>query len=110
MKDGSSLVVTPSSISSSTTCGPSMNLSSDEGSEEVLEDSEDEPTMKKRVFDSDEEDSGEHKTEAMGTYILPLLGLFFRPILYCCHFLFLYNFLMQSLIILHVHSFNQRHS
>ena len=88
MKDGSSLVVTPSSISSFITRGPGTNLSFDEGSEEVFEDSEDEPTMKKRVFDSDEEDSGEHETEAMGMYLLPLLGLLFRPILYCFHFLF----------------------
>lgn len=44
VKDGSSLVVTSSSIPSSATCGFDADLSSDEGSEEVLEDSEDEPT------------------------------------------------------------------
>ena len=43
MKDGSSLVVTPSSIPSSATCGFDADLSSDEGSEEVLKDSEDGP-------------------------------------------------------------------
>ena len=53
MKDGSSLVVTPSSIPSSATCGPDADLSSDEGSEEVLEYSNDEPTMKKRISDFD---------------------------------------------------------
>ena len=50
MKDGSSLVVTPSSIPSSATRGLDADLFSDEGSEEVLEDSEDEPVMKTRVF------------------------------------------------------------
>lgn len=39
VKDGSILVVTPSSIPNSTTQGPNANFSSDEGSEEVLEDS-----------------------------------------------------------------------
>ena len=59
MKDGSSLVVTPSSIPSSATCKPDADLSS-EGSEDVLEDLDDEPTMKKRVFDFEEEESVEH--------------------------------------------------
>ncbi|KAL4654020.1 hypothetical protein ACB092_01G348000 [Castanea dentata] len=65
VKDGSSLVVTPSSIPSFATRGLDADLFSDEGSEEVLEDSDDEPTMKKRVSDSDEKDSGEHETKAM---------------------------------------------
>ena len=59
VKDGSSLVVTPSSIPSSATCKPDADLSS-EGSEDVLEDLDDEPTMKKRVFDFEEEESVEH--------------------------------------------------
>ena len=114
VKDGSSLVVTPSYIPSSTTCGPNADLSSDEGSKEVLEDSDDKPTMKKRVSDSDKEGSDKHETEAMGTYSLHLLGFF--SILYrCCLFYFsfyiyLNNFLMQSLFILHVHSSNHRDS
>ena len=55
MKDGSSLVVTPSSIPSSVTHGPNADLSS-KGSEDILEDLDDEPTMKKRISDSEEED------------------------------------------------------
>ncbi|KAK9994215.1 hypothetical protein SO802_023918 [Lithocarpus litseifolius] len=54
VKDDSSLVVTPSSIPSSATRGPNADLSS-EGSENVLEDSDDEPTVKKRISDSKEE-------------------------------------------------------
>ena len=82
MKNGSSLVVTPSSIPSSATHWLNTDLSSDEGSEEVFEDSEDEPTMKKKVSNSNEKDSGEHETEAMGMCLLPLLGLLFSPIIY----------------------------
>lgn len=55
VKDGSSLVVTPSSIPSSTTCGPNADLSS-EGSEDVLEDPDDEPSKKKRVSDSNKDE------------------------------------------------------
>lgn len=80
VKDGSSLVVTPSSIPSSATHGPNVDLSSDEGFEVVLEDSNDEPTMKKKVSDSDEEESGEHKIEAMGTYSLHVLGFLSLPL------------------------------
>ena len=50
MKDGSSLMVIPSSIPSSATRRLDADLFSDEGLEEVLEDSEDEPVMKTRVF------------------------------------------------------------
>jgi len=49
MKDGSSLVVTPSSIPGSATRGPDVDLSS-EGSKDVLEDPDDEPILKKRIF------------------------------------------------------------
>ena len=55
MKDGSSLVVTHSSIPNSATSGPDVDLSS-EGSEDILEDPEDEPVSKKRISDSEEED------------------------------------------------------
>ena len=48
MKDVSSLVVTHASIPSSATRGPDVDLSFDEESKEVLEDFEDEPTIKKR--------------------------------------------------------------
>ena len=54
IKDGSSLVVTPSSIPGFATHGPNADLSFKD-SEEVFEDSDDEPTMKKKVSDSDEE-------------------------------------------------------
>jgi len=50
MKDGSSLVITPSSIPSSATHGLNVDLSS-EGSEDILEDPDDEPVLKKRIFD-----------------------------------------------------------
>ena len=46
MNDGFSLVVTLSSIPSSITRRPDVDLSSDEGSEEVFEDSNDEPVVK----------------------------------------------------------------
>ena len=46
VKDGSSLVVTPSSIPSSATRGPDVDLSS-EGSKDILEDLDDEPVSKK---------------------------------------------------------------
>lgn len=45
MKDGSSLVVTPSSIPSSVTQGPAVDLSSDGGSKKVFKDSNDEPVV-----------------------------------------------------------------
>ena len=50
MKDGSSLVVTPSFIPNSATYRPNANLSSDEGSEKVLEDFKDEPVIKKKFL------------------------------------------------------------
>ena len=77
IKDGSSLVMTPSSIPSSTTCGPDADLSS-EGSEDILEDPEDEPVLKKRISDSDKEEGAAPKTEFMGMcFLLPLLPSFF---------------------------------
>ena len=77
IKDVSFLVVTPSSIPSSATHRPDVGLSFDEGSKEVFEDYEDEPITKKRVSDSDEDDSGKHETEAMSMRFLPLLDFFF---------------------------------
>ena len=50
---------------------------SNEGYEEVLEDSEDELVAKKRVFDSDKDDGGEREADAMGMCLLPLSNLFF---------------------------------
>ena len=64
VKDGSSLVVTPSFIPSSTTRGPNTDLSSEE-SGDILEDLEDEPVLKKRISNSDEEESASPKTGFM---------------------------------------------
>lgn len=78
MKDGSFMVVTPSSIPSSTTRGIDAYLSSDEGSKKVLEDFKDEPVIKTRVSDSDKDsDSGEQKVEAIGMCLSSLLNHLF---------------------------------
>ena len=73
VKDGSSLVVTLSSIPSSATHGPDADLSF-EGSEDVLEDPNDEPTMKKMASDFEEEESVEHEAEFMGMHLLIFLS------------------------------------
>ena len=76
MKDGSSLVVTPSSIPSFTTRRPNVDLSSDEGSKDVLEDFEDKPIIRMRVSNFDEDGGGgERETEAMGMCLLSLTNL-----------------------------------
>ena len=75
MNDGSSLVVTPSSIPSSTTRGPNMDLSS-KGFKDFLEDPDDEPVLKKRISDSDEEKDAPAETEFMGMCLSPFF-LFF---------------------------------
>jgi len=88
VKDGSSLVVTPFSIPSSTTRGPNADLSS-EGSEDVLEDPDDEPSKKKRVSNSNEDESVESETKFMDVPLFPLF--FFAK--------FLPPFLLSSLYI-----------
>ena len=76
-KGGASLVVTPSSIPGSATRGPDTDLSS-EGSDDILEDPDDVPTLKKRISDSDEEESASPKPNFMGMYLSsPTLSLFF---------------------------------
>ena len=73
-------------------------MSSNEGSNEVLENSKDEFVIKKMVSDSDENDGGEHKTEAMGMCLLPLSDLLFSffPFLFLFFFFFFFgNFLVQ---------------
>ena len=77
VKDGSSLVVTPSSIPSFATRGLDADLSSKEF-EDILEDPEDELVLKKRVSDSDEEESAPLKTEFMGMcfFLFPLSFFF----------------------------------
>ena len=80
MKDDFSLVVTPSSIPSSATRGLDANLSS-EGSKDVLEDPDDEPTIKKRIFEFDEKESVDSETEFMGMCLfLPFLLSFLLPL------------------------------
>ena len=110
MKDGSSLVVTPSSIPSSATRGPDADLSF-EGSEDVLEDLDDEPTMKKRVSDFEEEESVENEVEFMGICLLILFNSFLPPFFFffSCYLLFIHIYicvtpLLRSPFILHVHS------
>ena len=68
MKDGSFLVVTPYSIPNSAKCGPDVDLSF-KGSNEVLEDSDDEPTMKKKIFYSNKEEGGDYEAEFIGMYL-----------------------------------------
>ena len=99
VKNGSSLVVTPSFIPNSTTRGPDTNLSSNEGSEEVLKDSNDEPVVRTRVSDSDNaSDDDEQGAEAMGMYPLSLLCLFF---LFFLLFLSAIFYLLYILLLLH---------
>lgn len=71
-------MVTPSSIHSSITRGPDANLSS-EGSEEVLEDSNDKPTIKKMIFDFDEEEGDKYKAKTIGMNLLYLLSFPLHP-------------------------------
>ena len=55
VKDGSSLVVTPSSIPISATRGPDADFSSKE-SKDILEDPDDEPLLGRRISKSEEEE------------------------------------------------------
>ena len=90
MKDGSSLVVTPSSIPSFATRGSDDDLSF-EGSEDVLKDPDDESTMKKRVSDSKKEENAEHEAEFMGMRLLILLSSLLL--------FFFFSFIISSLYI-----------
>ena len=56
IKDGSSVVVTPSSIPISTTRGLDADLSSEE-SKDILEDLDDEPILGRRISELEEEES-----------------------------------------------------
>ena len=89
VKDGSSLVVTPSSIHSSATHRPDVDLSS-EGSENVLEDLEDELVLKKRIFDFDDEEDAPLEIEFMGMCLSPFFLFLVKsipPPLFCHLFL-----------------------
>ena len=78
VNDGSSLVVTPSSIPSFAMHGPNADLSS-EKSEDILKDPEDEPVLKKRISDSDEEESISPKTKSVGICFFRFLSLLIFP-------------------------------
>ncbi|XP_030957107.1 uncharacterized protein KIAA0754-like [Quercus lobata] len=65
-KDGASLVVTPSSIPGFATRGPDSDLSS-KGSNDILEDPDDAPVLKKRISDSVEEGSASPEPDFMET-------------------------------------------
>ena len=52
---------------------------SSEGSDEVLEDSDNESSMKKRISNSDEEEGGGHEAEAIGMYLSYLLSFSLHP-------------------------------
>ena len=83
MKDGSSLVVTSSSIPSSATRGLDADLSFEE-SKDILEDPEDKPILKKRISNSDEEESTPLKTEFMGMcFFVSFIPHFFLHICIC---------------------------
>ena len=108
MKDSSSLVVTLSSIPSSATHGADANLSS-EGSEEFFEDSNDEPTVKKRISDFDEE-GNEHEAEAIVMYLSYLLSFSLHSLLLpsSSFYMYLHDLLMQSPFILYVYFSDHR--
>ena len=96
-------MVTPSSILSSTTSGPDADFSS-EGSKDIFEDPDDEPTMKKRISDSEEEESVEHEAEFMGmclfillSFLLPLFFFFF------CHLHFIHMYLYHPFATVSLH-------
>ena len=100
MKDGSSLVVTPSSIPSSVTHGPNADLSS-KGSEDILEDLDDEPTMKKRISDSEEEESAKHRPNSW--VCLFMLLSFLLPPFFFCHLLFIKMYLCHPFDAVSLH-------
>ena len=81
MKDGSSLVVTPSSIPISTTCGPDVDLSSEEF-KNILEDLDDEPVLGRRISESEEEEGASPET-FIGMWFLPSLPFFFLLFFFC---------------------------
>ena len=74
-KGNASLVVTPSSILGSATRGPDTDLSS-EGSDDIFEDPDDAPVLKKTISDSNEEGSASPEPDFMGMYLPFLLSSF----------------------------------
>ena len=93
MKDGSSLVVTPSSIPSSATRGSDADLSS-EGSEDILENPDDEPTMKKKIFDFKKEESTKHEAEFMSMCLFILLSVLLLSFpFFFCYLIFIHIYI-----------------
>ena len=83
-KGSALLVVTPSSIPGSATCGPDLDLSS-EGSADIFEDPDDVPVLKRTISDSDEEGSASSEPDLMGMYLpSPLFPFFFLYLCFVC--------------------------
>ena len=74
-----SLVVNPFSILTSVTQMLDVELSPNEGSEEVFEDFDDKPVVKTRISNSKDTFDDELNIEAMGMHFSPLLLLLFLP-------------------------------
>ena len=84
-KGGASLVVTPFSIPGSATRGPDTDLSS-EGFDDILEDPDDAPVLKKRISDFDEEGSASPEPDFMGMYLSsPYFFFFFFFVVFAFH-------------------------
>ena len=75
MKGSASLVVTPSSILGSATRGLDPDLSL-EGSNDIFEDPNDAPMLKKTISDSDDEGSASPEPDFMGMYLPSPLSSF----------------------------------
>ena len=101
VKDDSSLVVTPSSIPSFATYGPNVDLSS-EGSEDVLKDPDDEPVLKKTIFDSDDEESVPPETKFMGMCLYPFPPFFFVFAKFILHLFFFFCHLFLTRMYLYL--------
>jgi len=74
-KGGASLVVTPSSIPGFATRGLDTDLSF-EGFDDILEDPDNAPILKKRISNSDEEESASTEPDFMGTYLFSPFSFF----------------------------------
>ena len=92
VKDGSSLVVTPSSIPISATRGPDADLSSKE-SEDILEDPDDKPVLGRRISEFEEEESASPETFIGMCFLPSLIFLLLLSSLFpfCLHVHFSYS-------------------
>ena len=96
VKDGSSLVFTHSSIPNSATRGPNTDLSS-EGSEDILEDPNDELVLKKRISDSDEAESAPPEPKFMGMCLPLFFFVEFTFFFFFCYLFLIHMYLRCSL-------------